>query len=456
MSADERRWELGKGSAAGLLSGLFLVVVYRAATQSLVHDEAFTYQLYLTGPVSNIFRVFDANLHFLAVLAMRVSTALFGFSEFAIRLPSVLACGWYFVTVYRLCGRSPVAVLLMAANPLVLDLLVAARGYSLALALLAYAIYAVDRPRRAGIAAGLAIAANLTFAIPVGVLGAALVVRRRRWVEFAAPVVLVVLLLMAASPLRHASPQAFYYGTPSLWTSGRVLTALSLAHNTGLGGWNREFVWSPWWRDFAMLVVAAIVLVRVRADVAAFVAAGSLAVLVVARYTVGLLYPLDRTGVYLLPLAGLAVARWRACLIFAGVLAGVYLGQLQWRSFYVWRYDADTKALVRALAAEPHGDHVTVGASWPLEPSLNYYRETMHLGWLAPVTRGGPGGDFDYYALTEAESGAVGALEVVYRGEISGTSLGRKRRSSSRFLPPVAAPAATPAVAGQDRRPSDR
>jgi len=157
--------------------------------------------------------------------------------------------------------------------------------------------------------------------------------------------------------------------------------------------------------------------------------------------------------VYLLPFAGLAVARWRPCLIFAGVLAGVYLGQLHWRSFYVWRYDADTKALVRALAAEPHGDHVTVGASWPLEPSLNYYRETMHLGWLAPVTRGGTGGDFDYYVLTEAESGAVVGLEVVYRGEISGTSLGRKRRSSSRFLPPVAAPAATPAVAGQDRRP---
>src|SRR5690348_7610686 len=102
--------------AVGLILGaLFVLEAYRAATQSLTHDEAFTYQLYLAGPASNLFRVFDANLHFLAVLAMRLSTRLFGFSEFAIRLPSLLACGWYFVTVYRLCARAFDSVRLVVA-----------------------------------------------------------------------------------------------------------------------------------------------------------------------------------------------------------------------------------------------------------------------------------------------------------------------------------------------------
>src|SRR5262249_54089449 len=131
-----------------MLGGLLLLEVYRAATQSLTHDEAFTYQMYIAAPFGAMFTVYDANHHFLATLLMRLSTALFGSSELALRLPTLLACAWYFHTVFRLALLAfgdgwtlLLAAALAAGNPLMLDLLAAARGYGLALALLMCAIY---------------------------------------------------------------------------------------------------------------------------------------------------------------------------------------------------------------------------------------------------------------------------------------------------------------------------
>jgi hypothetical protein len=91
--------------AALVLFGILLAAnFYRAATQSIVHDEAITWELYLSGPASAVFHFYDANNHFLAIILFRISTTLFGHSEFAIRLPAVLAGAWFFWTVFRLCA----------------------------------------------------------------------------------------------------------------------------------------------------------------------------------------------------------------------------------------------------------------------------------------------------------------------------------------------------------------
>jgi hypothetical protein len=83
-------------------------------------------------------------------MLMRLSSAGFGYSEFSLRLTSVLAGGLFFVSVYRLCRMAfrgswlfLLAVLITAGNPLVLDFMVAARGYGLALALFTFALLQV-------------------------------------------------------------------------------------------------------------------------------------------------------------------------------------------------------------------------------------------------------------------------------------------------------------------------
>jgi hypothetical protein len=101
---------------------------------------------------------------------------------------------------------------------------------------------------------------------------------------------------------------------------------------------------------------------------------------------------------------------------------------LNWTHFYIWQYDADTKAIVKFLVAQDHKASVRVGTSWPLDPALNYYRETRGLTWLQPLTREGPDGVYDTYVLCEPEQDRIARyqLHVVYRGAVSGTVVAQK------------------------------
>jgi 4-amino-4-deoxy-L-arabinose transferase-like glycosyltransferase len=136
-----------RNAAKLLLGGLFVVCVFRAITQSIVYDEAETYELYITAPFSAIFTYFDANHHFFSTLLIRLSTALFGISEWSMRLPALAGALLYFTAVYRLAraafgeGRTfLLAVAALSLNPFILDFMVAARGYGPALALWMWAL----------------------------------------------------------------------------------------------------------------------------------------------------------------------------------------------------------------------------------------------------------------------------------------------------------------------------
>ena len=442
-----------KTASKALLAALFVLNVYRAATQSLVHDEAFTWQLYLNGPISAIFTQYDANHHFLATLLMRLSTRLFGFSELALRLASLLAGGWYFITIFRLAvlafgegWRLLLAVALAALNPLVLDFLVAARGYGIALACLMYGLYSIVRfltqPKparsllvRASISFGFAVMANLTFLIPVMAIAALVfVLRRAEWKPMLLPLAALLLLFLLISPILQARPSSFYYGASTLTQSFQVLAAESLAHNEGLGRLNREAAWKPWWRIAAIVACGAIVLASLRIReplprIAAVTIIASWCALFVAHHATGLLYPADRTGLYFLPLAGLLIAcmaaRSRLVAVFAILIAAEYALQLNWTHFYVWQYDADNRAILQFLAARKPAGPMRLGTSWPLDPSLSYYRDRLHLAWLPPLNRQGPDGDYDYYILTEQDQDRIQrhGLEVIYRGAASGMVL---------------------------------
>ncbi|MEN6533786.1 MAG: glycosyltransferase family 39 protein, partial [Bryobacteraceae bacterium] len=181
-------------AAISALGFLFLVNVYRAATQSMTHDEAYTYQLYIAAPVSRIFEYFNPNNHFFAVILMKISTVVLGVSEFTMRLPSVVSGGFYFYFVYRLCllafGQGYlflISVLLLSTNPFLLDFHVAARGYGIGITCLVGAIYSLmlySTERRgdwrlqiAGMTGlSLAVASNPTFLFPAGMIAVLFVV----------------------------------------------------------------------------------------------------------------------------------------------------------------------------------------------------------------------------------------------------------------------------------------
>jgi uncharacterized membrane protein len=161
-----------------LLAFVFAASVYRAATQSFTTDEAFSYNLFLSGSWSRLFGGYDAAHHVLYSILAKLSITLFGLSEFALRLPALVGCLLYLAAAYRLCRRLlpygaafllPLA--LLSLNPHMLDFFSAARGYGLAIAFLLWALHwtldYVESPeaailRRIALALALAVSANLT------------------------------------------------------------------------------------------------------------------------------------------------------------------------------------------------------------------------------------------------------------------------------------------------------
>jgi hypothetical protein len=347
------------------LSALWAVCAYRAITQSIVHDEALTYQLYLAGPPARIFDSFDANHHFLNTLLMKLSVSLLGVSEWSMRLPALAAAALYFAAVYRICLRefqSALASLcgaaLLTLNPLLLDFMVAARGYGLGLALLMWAFAVLlDYLRQTGAqtrvhlwtggaALGLSVAANLIFAVPAAVLvcvagSLSLYMARvqiaeipatsdrkmktkkaaeqsgpgvRFWRDFVLPAAGAAILFFLIAPLEKATSANFYVGADTIAESLRNLSIVSVAHG---GPWRNTSA-IPFMRDaiafcLAPLVLAAAAIVGLmRRNLLLLLTSGTIAgsalVLLILHLGLQFPFPVDRTGIYFLVLIPLALA----------------------------------------------------------------------------------------------------------------------------------------------------
>ena len=65
-----------KRFGATLVLALVATNLYRAWTQSITCDEAFTYNEFLAGPVSRLFTHYDANHHILHSMLAKISISL--------------------------------------------------------------------------------------------------------------------------------------------------------------------------------------------------------------------------------------------------------------------------------------------------------------------------------------------------------------------------------------------
>ena len=124
-------------------------VVARAVIQSVTIDEADTYLGFVAPDWPAQWYPSSGN-HVLNSVLIRLFTWAFGLSPFTLRLPALIGAAIYLITAVRLCklltdSSSLMIPLLLCFcfNPFVMDHLVAARGYSLALAFLTAGLYIV-------------------------------------------------------------------------------------------------------------------------------------------------------------------------------------------------------------------------------------------------------------------------------------------------------------------------
>jgi hypothetical protein len=469
--------------------GLFLAgfCTYRAVTQSITYDEACTYIQFVRGSWWNAVTQYSANNHVLFTLLAKLSTDTLGVTELTLRLPTLLGAGLYVTSAFALCRRLAedriVAGLASAAltlNPFVLDFLVAARGYGLALGfllmalvLLARALERSDVGRNAwwlagtSVALGLSVSANLAFLFPgVAVVCATAAIapcfragrRAIAWLVIPGAVLAAATLTL---PLSHARPELFFYGATSLGEGVTSLVTASLHyHDTRLPGMtsnasdvvvaavgyaavNVAALWlgrslTRYWRALrhpgATDVPPALTVLLTAATLCAPLLA------VAAHLVCGVAYPQERTALYLIPMCTLALVGSRRgarrMMIKRAALAivvALYAAQLDWTHFRTWWFDASSRQLFALARTARQHDHCpgSLAASWLYEPSLRFYAtiltseecplDVVH-AWQ-PGMRG-----YDVYVLTPDDDAAmITPLDVIHVDRLSGAAVAVER-----------------------------
>jgi hypothetical protein len=409
----------------------FAVCCYRAAHQSIIIDEATTYNKFVSGPWNKLFGRYDANNHILSSFLIKISVTLGGLSEFNLRLPSLLAGFFLTIGVFWLLKQvdSPVirwfAYASFCLHPMLLDFSIAARGYSLSLAFFVWALYFTyqRRPRLAGFLLGLSIAANLAIVFPTLALFSAVAIVDRKWktlLNLAVPAVLLA-TLVTGHALRKGGHDQFYIGYPDLHeaTTSFIFTTLhARPEHDGIMGArdvsNRiGLIGLP---IFGLLIAfAGSRLTDYRRLIPFLTLLITLIGLIIARWLFGLNYPADRTCLYFVILAIVAwaiagdVIRNRV-LICIWLLPAIYTllqfsTQLQTRYFQFWRGQSDDKRIAQMIQQEAEGHpagSMAISTNWVHQPALEFYRRAWRMTALQPVERLEPTplSGFDFYVLS--------------------------------------------------------
>jgi 4-amino-4-deoxy-L-arabinose transferase-like glycosyltransferase len=404
-------------------------VVARACIQSITIDEAATFRAYVGTPTPAHWEP-ASNNHVLNSMLMRLSTSLLGVSNLTMRLPAILGAAIYIAAAYllaRLVGRTgALAWALLACltlNPFVMDYLVAARGYSLALGFLMAAMAVAARRQAEGadprktcvvcsVLMGLSFAANFSFALADAAVlaGIALWCWRgrkgtRELARIAASAVLpglAVALYLTGSVVANWPKNEFRWGATTFAWFLQSVVEQSFSRLS-------PYLVSPPVHAFLLrcqplllpalaLVVSwrVAVLVRERCDMpwtgaiagGSVVAAVGLHSLLVWRFH--LLWPLGRTGLYVAPLCVLAAgaAAGTPCASKMGRVSGravtavllamacyfVLCLRLTWFTEWYWNANADRVYNVVAWYNHRYGV-TTIGTNWRYVEVLNFYRE---------------------------------------------------------------------------------
>jgi hypothetical protein len=439
-------------TARWFLAALLAVNLYRAMTQSVTPGEAWNYHRFIAPEWADALAGFDVNNHVLNTLLVRISTARFHLTELSLRLPSLLAGGLYLWVVFRMArrwfgdGLPFLAVIgLLTLNPLVVDALSEARGYSMALACWMWALemilesvesFSVQKLNLSAMCLGLSMAASLAFAAPaIALLVVFLLWSRssgRAGASACQPGALALIFLLTAFvllaiPLNHAEWKTLAVGATSLRQTINEINALSLGTSLKVVG--------AMARVGLALVAVASLFASVRywrrrdGALIAFTGASlalTLVLLLAAHRWLHTPFP-QEGAIYLIPLTVLPVTAMIlkrhnksaqiAFLSVSAVLLARYVAEFPFGMYAAGSQFSGARTLAKTLRASAGHGSVRIGASLAAEPIINYYRLRYRQGNWQPIERQPLTGAFDYYVLTPADAALIEQrhLHVIYR-----------------------------------------
>lgn len=440
-------------------------------------DEAYSFNEFASGGFTGVFLSgFDANNHVLHTALMWLSTAVFGLDDFALRLPALAGSAlflWFLPQLIELVtpGRwmRRLLFLILVLNPLTLDLLCAARGYSLALGFLTLSILSFMRYTarhetrdlsRMSAFLGLTCCANLSFAfVSLAVLCVAMVTairngdaaRLHRAIAPGAAILFCVLVL----PLSRAERNNFYWGAKDLRESLDSTATPFLRHDPFLPG---PFGSAKYVARLERRFLPASLLILGISGLLWFVRGSHpqvtplIGILLVTLFGYWLAhehfavpYPSERTGVALVFLFflcfGAAISVWRpgwrapaafwvlgapSTLILL-VLLLQCIHQLQQPGYlWAWHEERDNRQVAGILRDRGARN---ICAYWQFQPALEWYRRSGNIpraGALAKYPGENPPlRDHDAYVLLRPDPAKLAAngLETLWRNSQTGVTV---------------------------------
>jgi hypothetical protein len=460
--------------------------VLRAGAVSISWDESWTFVHYVLKNVwyQQAYDAMGGNHHLLNVWCMIITTKLFGESEIAVRLPSLIAHVLYLYATARIAlqARGTVvaitAFLLMNVHPYLLDFFSLARGYGLGCGWIMLCLWQVWRyfreeasVKRVAWATAFASLAAMSHVIMINFLlafGLAFLVvwavrmprtGIRPWWKH-----ILVLIAGGAIGLAFILPNALglfrggslNFGCDAVWDClVRTLGEKFLYHQpyalpvlrimgavlVAVGGWSlftTLVAWRGGWMErlrplgFGLLVLA-----------------GCMLSFVLQQQLFGVPLPQTRTGLFLVPVTAFVLAASLVCWpdrtwlpALAGTVFCIPLLLHQKNSanltyFVEWKPSGESARMLGTIAAdhrtrtEQHPT-VTVCASFESWGSIPYYQHINDMHWLVTTTRRPPEPyvPSDYYIVEFDGYDQVDTAHwtLLYRSEATNTTLYRDER----------------------------
>ena len=466
--------------ACAALFALWAVLAWRAGHQAITHDEALVWHWCLGNDSVNPLSYASPNNHVVYTVLTWASVGALGPSAFALRLPTLLGAAIYLVAALclvrmwcksRSCGFLMLG--LLTTSPYVLDYLMAARGYGLALGFLFAGIALLERDLRiprhrhawfAGVALGLSGASQITFSPAIaGVVlayGFELFARNfdrdrlLRGLSFGFAVTATFGLVNL--PLLHSRSGIVVALGPASWIEAfaqqaraHLDHASSSALSASAGLWNLEAWQTP--LGFAVpTLMGLLIWIAFRSHSSAGCAPRPVGIALalsvgtaIVLYTITDLresstgYPRPRYTVWFGPLifaslaAGIegAGVRWHRRLCSFASLALVLLFALQFQTYRLHDFPNDAGARELLAAAEAHAEkhgieqpRIGMDSAY-LQPALEFERQARSSS-IAPIERAlvQDLANFDYLVLhpNADEEQLRAKAEIVTRSRYSG------------------------------------
>ena len=442
---------------------LLSFVITKSSSASFTHDESYTYLHYPHESFMTIIshKNWYTNNHLLNTLFMKYSEKLFGNSELALRLPNILLFIVFMLYAHKLFEDKDKLIslcifILLCSFNLLTDLFGMARGYGLSMGFMMMSMYHLIASLKykeskhlvlfhvGALLASLSNFTLLTVYVVLLFLYNVVIFVRNKWVQkegfhffktnkihfiMLIPVMIIlyepVRRLMMYNELDFGGSNGFYKDTVTnlLYTifgsdiSSATLILLQIALTTLV----------------LMSLVLVVFIIRKGSiqlfnNHIGFIVSTLLVVVlpiifVMQNQLFQIAYPVGRFACFLYPLFMVQLGFF---LLFIKAyntvkivpVMGVSLAILSATNFIrnanidklaQWGYDNNTKKMLLALEEHyeqfhpNHEKEIKLGINWLFEPTINFYRTTRDMHWLAPVDRSGPAGEYDYYYVFNEE-----------------------------------------------------